>query len=85
MGFRSQWNSAQMNNLQPGQLIKSQSLASFLSYQLYSTANTAHLPQKWAKWAELAVLFSSKTDPKFLIFSIAMGAEPSFLLKSIAT
>ena len=33
--------------------------------------------KNWAKWAELAVLFSSKTGPRILIFSMAMGAKPS--------
>jgi hypothetical protein len=57
----------------------------FWSYQLISTANPARLPQNWAKLAELAVLFSwsSKTAPRILIFSIAMGADSSFYLKSI--
>ena len=30
------------------------------------------------------MLYSSKTAPRILIFSIAMGAKPSFYLKSIA-
>ena len=47
-----------MNNGHPWQLKKSQSLGSFWSRQLNSTANSASSPQKWAKWAELAVLFS---------------------------
>ena len=49
----------------------------------------AHLPQNWAKLAKLAVLFSwygsSKTAPRILIFSIAMGADCLFYVKSIAT
>ena len=54
-----------------------------MSYQQESSANPAHLPQKWAKWAELAVLLSSKTAPRILIFSIAMGADYSFEVKII--
>jgi hypothetical protein len=48
----------------------------------HSTANPAHLPQNWAK---SAVLFSSKRAPRNLIFSIAMDADNSFYVKSIAT
>ena len=60
--------------------------------ELNSTANPAYLPRKWAKWAKLAVLFSlifssladsSKTAPRILIFSIAMGADYSFEVKNI--
>jgi hypothetical protein len=54
----------------PGKLKK---WGPFWSYRLNSTANPAHLPQSWAK---LAVLFS-------WIFSIAMGADYSFYVKSI--
>jgi hypothetical protein len=59
----------------------------FWSYKLNSTANSAHLPQNWAKLAKSAVLFSwkLKTAHKILIFSIAMGADHSFYVKSIAT
>ena len=35
------------------------------------------------KWAKLSVLFSSKTDPRILTFSSAMGAKPSFYMKFI--
>ena len=71
----------------PWQLKISKSWGPFWSYQLNSTANLAHLPRNRAKWAELAVLVagSSKTAPKILIFSTAMGAEYSFYMKSIAT
>ena len=67
---------------------KSKSWGPFLSHQLDSSANPAHLPQKWAKWAELAVLFSwqLQNGPQdFDFFSIAMGADFSFYVKSIAT
>ena len=50
-------------------------------------ANLAHLLRNQAKWGELALLssWSSKTAPRILIFSTAMGAKPSFYMKSIAT
>ena len=48
--------------------------------ELNSSAHPAHLPQKRAKWAELAVLFSSKTAPRILMFSMAMGADYAFEL-----
>ena len=55
--------------------------------ELNSTANPAHSPQNWAKLAKSAVLFSgsSKTAHRILIFSIAMDADYSFYVKSIAT
>ena len=48
-----------------------------------STANPAHLPQNWAELAKSAVLFS--WFPGFGLFSIAMGADYSYYMKSIAT
>ena len=59
---------------------KLKSWGPFWSYQIDSHANPAHLPQKWAKWAELAVLLGwlLQTATKISIFSIAMGAKPSF-------
>jgi hypothetical protein len=69
-----------MNNRHIWQLKKSKSWGPFWSYFLDSTANPAHLPQKWAKWAEwqCCLAGSSKTVLRILIFSIAMGAKPSF-------
>ena len=49
---------------------------------LNSTAIPAHLPQNLAK---SAVAGSSKTAPRILIFSIAMGADYSFYVKYINT
>ena len=64
----------------------------FWSYQRNSTANPAHLPQNWAKLAKLAksavqccLAGSSKRAPRIFIFSIAMGADKLFYMKSIAT
>ena len=37
------------------------------------------------KWAKLSVLFSSKTAPCILIFSIVLCAVPSSYVKSTAT
>ena len=54
-----------------------------MSYQLNSTANPAHLPQKLAKLAEMLQV-ASKWLQGF-DFSIAMGADYSFYVKSIAT
>jgi hypothetical protein len=42
----------------------------------FSTANPAHLHQKLGLMGFLAG--SSKMAPRILIFSIAMGAQPSF-------
>ena len=76
-----------MNHRHPWQLKKSKSWEPFWSYQLNSTANPAHLPQNWAKLAKLqcCVAGSSKTAPRILIFSIAMGADNPFFVKFIAT
>ena len=60
-------------------------LGAFLSYQLNCTANSAHLAHFCGKWAGLAVLSSSKTAPRILIFSIGMGADYSFEPNSIQT
>jgi hypothetical protein len=49
-----------------------------------STANPDHLPQNWPNW-QCCLAGSSKTGPRILIFSIAMGADYSFYVKSIAT
>ena len=74
-----------MNICHPGQLEKRKSWGPFLSYQLNSTANPAHLPWKWAKWAhwQCCLAGSSKTAPRILIFSIAMGADYLFEVKNI--
>ena len=73
-----------MNNRHPWQLKKNQNPGGRFeaTHQLNSSANRAHLPQKWAK---LAVLSSSKTNPRILIFSIVLDAEYSFYVNSIAT
>ena len=58
---------------------KSKFWGPFWSYQLNSTANQTILPNF------LVNAGSSKTAPRILIFSIALGAEYSFYVKSIAT
>ena len=80
-GHRLQWISHKMNIRHPGgQWKKFESLGLFWSYQPNSTANLAHLPRNRAKWTG-----SSKTAPRSLIFSTAMGAKPSSYIKFIAT
>jgi hypothetical protein len=77
---RSQCFSFQMNNRHQMQLKKSNSWGPFLRYQLNSAANPAYLSQKWAKrldW-QSCLAGSSKTAPRILIFSIAMGAKTLF-------
>ena len=52
-----------------------------------STANSAILPDflvNGPNW-QCSLAGSSKTAPKILIFSIVLGAEYSFYVKSIAT
>ena len=66
-----------MNNQHPWQLKKSKSWRPFWSYQLKCTANSAPFAHFRGKWAGLA--------PRFLIFSIAMGANYLFELNSIET
>ena len=66
------------------QLKKLKSCEPFWSYQLNSTANPAHLPPNWPN-RQCCLADSSKTAPMILIFSIPMGADYSFYLKSIAT
>ena len=61
---------------------ESKSWGPFWSYQLNSTANPAHLPQNWPNWP-CYLADSLKTAPRILIFSIAMGAEYLFYMKSI--
>ena len=55
-------------------------------FPFFSNANLTHLPKKWAKlaiwWCCLGG--SSKMAPRILIFSIVLGAECSFYVKSIA-
>ena len=74
--------------LKPMAIEKSKSWGSFWSYQLDSTANPAHLlPENGPNrlnW-QCFLAGSSKTAPRILIFSIAMGADYSFYVKSIAT
>jgi hypothetical protein len=73
----SQWISHKINIWHPEQLKKFKSWEPFWSYQQNNTANPAHLPQNWAKLAKLAVLFSSKTSPRFFIFLIVLCAKYS--------
>ena len=68
-GLRSQWNSAQRNNRNPWQ---SKSWGPFCSYQpIYCEDGTNGL-----NWL-CSLAGSSKTAPRILIFSIAMGAKHS--------
>ena len=56
----------------------------FWIYQLNRSANPAHLPQKGAKglnW-QCYLAGSSKTAPRILIFSIAIGADYSYEVKN---
>ena len=84
-GVRSQWNSAQMNNRHPWQLKRIKILGAVLE-----------LPAKQhCQFSPLAIFVvnklnwlcclagSSKTAPRILILSIAMGADYSFELISI--
>ena len=87
-GFSSnKFHIGKMNYRHPWELKKSKSWEQFWSYQLNSTANPAHSPQNWAKLAksECCLAGSSKTAPRILIFSIAMGAKYLSYVKSIAT
>ena len=83
-GHGSQWISYKINIRHPLQLKKSKSWEPFRSYQLNSTANPAHLPQIGpnGKWC---LAGSSYRAPRILIFSIAMGANHSFYVKTIET
>ena len=73
-----------MNYRHPWQLKKSKSWQPVWSYQINSTANPDHLPQNWPN-QQCCLAGSYKTAPSILIFSIAMGADNSFYVKSIAT
>ena len=52
---------------------------------LDSTANPAHLPKNLTKLAVMFSWYYSKTASRILIFSIVLGAEYSFYVKSITT
>ena len=82
--LNGQWMSAKMMVWHHWQLKKSKSWGPFLGHQLNSTANSAHIPRKWngLNW-QCCLASSSKTATKILIFSIASGDKPSFLLKFI--
>ena len=87
----TQWISHKMYNRHPLQLKKSKSWEPFGSYQLNSIANPAHLPQNrpnfevnglyWQCW----LAGSFQRAPRIFIFSIVLGAECLFYLKSIET
>ena len=74
-----QWISHKTNIRHPVQLKKWKSWGTFWSYQLNSTAHPVYLTQNWACLAG-----TSKTTPRILIFSIAMGVDYSFWVKYIA-
>ena len=90
-GHGSQWISNKINIRHLGQLKKWKSWEPFGSYQLNSTANPAHLPQNWAYFEvngldwQCCLAGSSQRAPRILIFSIAMGADYSFYVKTIET
>ena len=58
----------------------------FRSYKLNCTANSAHLAHFSVNGLDCQCCFvgSSKTAPRIMIFSIAMGANYSFYMTSIA-
>ena len=90
-GHGSQWISNKINIRHLGQLKKWKSWEPFGNYQLNSTANPAHLPQNWAYFEvngldwQCCLAGSSQRAPRILIFSIAMGADYSFYVKTIET
>ena len=90
-GHGSQWFSHKMNKRHPLQLKKSISWEPFGSYQLNSIANPAHLPQNWPNFEvngldwQCCLAGRSQRAPRILIFSIAMGADYSFYVKTIET
>ena len=71
-----------MNNRHPWQLKKSKSRGPFWSYQLNSTANTSKIGPNGLNW-QCCLAGSSKTAPRILIFSIAIGAEYSYEVKNM--
>ena len=77
-GHGSQWISNKINIRHLGQLKN-------------STANPAHLPQNWAYFEvngldwRCCLAGNSQRAPRILIFSIAMGADYSFYVKTIET
>ena len=83
------WISAKMNVWHSWQLKpvkKSKSWGTFWSYQLNSTANSAHWAQflrylNGLNW-QCYLAGSSKTAPRILIFSIAIGADYSYEMKN---
>ena len=83
---KQQQISHKMNYRHPWQLKKSKFWDPFWSYQLNSTANPIYLKigPNWPN-RQCCLAGSSKTAPKILTFSIAMGANNSSYVKSIAT
>jgi hypothetical protein len=72
--------SSQKNNRHPLQLKKSKSWGPFQSYQQNTIANPPIYHENVPKgldW-QCCLAGSSKTAPRILIFSIAMGAKPLF-------
>ena len=84
-----QWISNKINIRHPLQLKKSKSWEPFGSCQLNSTANPAHLPQNRPNFEvngldwQCCLAGSSQRAPRIFIFSIVLGAECLFYLKSI--
>ena len=90
-GHGSQWILYKISIRHPLQLRISKSCEPFRSYQLNSTANPAHLPQNRPNFEvigrdwQCCLAGSSHRAPRILIFSIAMGADYSFYVKTIET
>ena len=78
-GHRQQWISHKMKNRHQWQLEKSKSFGA--KYQLPIWPNFEVNGLDW----QCCLAGSSKTAPRILIFSTAMGAKPSFYMKLIAT
>ena len=83
-GLRSQWNSVQKNNRHPWQLKKLKSWGPFRSYQLPIYPIYHENRPNGLNW-QCCLAGSSKTAPRILISSIALGADYSFELNSIET
>ena len=76
-----------MNNRHPWPLKKSKSWGPFWSYHLTALPiQPIHRENgpNWLNW-QCCLAGSSKKAPRILIFSIAMGVDYSFYVKSIAT
>ena len=80
---RSQWFSPQINNRRPWQLKKIKIFGAVLEIPAKQHGQSSPFTTKMGRMGQLAG--RSKTAPRILICSTAMGAKPSFQLKYIAT